>query len=421
MPKLHAIPRRDVVALLGAAGMSAAGAPLQEAGSVPGPPPDLPRSLDFPRADTGSLYADAEQLGRRHGFPSSFLGTRWRNAAEYQREGRALVLAALGGSPPAVAPRADVVARQDLGDYIREKIVFSTTPELRVPGYLHIPKGRVGKLPTIIDLHSHGGMFLFGKEKVIDFGENHPAMVAYHKANYEGRPTATELAKRGYVVMTIDAFGFGERRILLEEDREAGWERGVYSIEDVDRLNRKCRAKESTIVKTLAYAGYTWPGVVAWDDIRTIDYLLTRPEVDPAHIGCVGVSMGGWRSLILAGLDSRIRAAVVVGFMSTARPMIQRHMDTHSFVHFIPGIHAQLDLPDIVGLRVPLPLLVQQCRQDGLFPLQGMEESVEKLEAIYRKAGRAAAFEGRFYDQKHIFNVEMQNDAFAWLDRHLKV
>lgn len=420
MPSMNAIRRREALGLLGAAGATAAARPLQEADTLQGPPPDLPRTLDALRADTGSLFADATRLAQRQGFPASFLGTRWRNAAEYQREGRALVLAALGGAPPPTPVNADVVARQDMGSYIREKVVFSTTPELRVPAYLHIPKERQGRLPAIVDLHSHGGMFLFGKEKVIDFGVNHPAMVTYHKANYEGRPTATELVKRGYVVMTIDAFGFGERRILLEEDKAAGWERGAYSVEDVDRLNRKCRAKESTIVKTLAYAGYTWPGVIAWDDMRTVDFLQTRAEVDPARIGCVGVSMGGWRSLILAGLDSRIRAAVVVGFMSTARPMMERHMDTHSFVHFIPGIHAQLDLPDIVGLRTPLPLLVQQCRQDGLFPLAGMEESVEKLKAIYAKAGRPEAFEGRFYDQKHIFNVEMQNEAFAWLDRHLK-
>jgi len=109
-----------------------------------------------------------------------------------------------------------------------------------------------------------------------------------------------------------------------------------------------------------------------------------------------------------------------VGFMSAVRPMMARHMDTHSFVHFIPGIHAHLALPDIVALRAPLPLMVMQCRRDALFPLKGMEEALEKIAAIYRKAGKPDAFAGRFYDQRHIFNVEMQNDAFRWFDRHLK-
>jgi hypothetical protein len=263
-------------------------------------------------------------------------------------------------------------------------------------------------------------MFIFGKEKVIDFGNNHPAMVEYHQANYAGRPTATALVRRGYVVITIDAFMFGERRILMDVDIPAGWDRAKYTVEDVRRLNQKCRGKESTIVKSLICAGLTWEGIVAWDDMRTVDYLVTRPEVDPKRIGCVGVSMGGYRSLFLAGLDDRIQVASVVGFMSTVKPMIRKHVDTHSFVHFVPALHRSLDFPDVVALRVPRPLMVQQCRQDGLFPLAGMEESLQKLAAIYRKAGAADRFTGRFYDRPHIFDVPMQEDAFAFFDKHLK-
>lgn len=383
------------------------------------PPPDGGRELAAAGSDTGTLFADLERLSPQGEFPSSFLSGRWRSVEEYRREGRRMLLAALAATPAPVAPNAEVLSREDLDGFTREKVIFSTRPEFRVPAYVHVPKGRRGRLPAIVDLHSHGGMFVFGKEKVIDFGDNHPAMSDYHRVNYAGRPTATALARRGYVVITIDAFAFGERRILMDEDRAAGWDRSKYTVQDVQRLNAKCRAKESTIVKTLAYAGMTWPGIVAWDDIRTVDYLASRPEVDPARIGCVGVSMGGYRSLLLAGLDERIAAAVVTGFMSTVRPMMRRHMDTHSFVHFIPGIHRELDLPDIVALRAPKPLLVQQCRRDGLFPLQGMEQSVEKLRRVYAKAGASTAFAGQFYDVPHIFNIEMQDAAFAWLDRQL--
>jgi dienelactone hydrolase len=245
-------------------------------------------------------------------------------------------------------------------------------------------------------------------------------MTEYHKVNYAGRPTATELARRGYVVITIDAFPFGERRLMMDQDLGRGWDRSRYSLEDVTALNAKCRAKESTIVKSLTYAGMTWPGITAWDDMRTVDYLCTRPEVDRKRIGCVGVSFGGWRSLFLAGLDDRIAAACVVGFMSTVKPMIRRHMDTHSFVHFVASLHRRLDLPDVVALRAPKPLLVLQCRRDGLFPLEGMEASVEKLQAIYRKAGAAKQFEGRFFDVPHIFDRPMQEVAFDWFDRNLR-
>ncbi len=379
-------------------------------------PLDSERVLRPAGADSGSLFPDIERLAGTGEFSGSFLSGKFKNVDEYRREGRRVMLESLAYRPKPVAPRAEVVDRQDLGEFIREKVLFSTTPEFRVPAYVHIPKNRKGRMPAIVDLHSHGGMFIYGKEKVIDFGVNHPSLVEYHKANYEGRPTATQLVRRGYVVITIDAFPFGERRVMLDEDAKYGWERSKYSVEDLKYLNGKCRTKESTIVKSLAYAGVTWPGLVVWDDMRTVDYLVSRPEVDAKRIGCVGVSLGGYRSLLLAGMDDRIAAGCVVGFMSTVRPMIRKHMDTHSFVHFIPGVHARLDLPDVVALRAPKPLFVLQCRKDGLFPLAGMEESVKKLEAIYAKAGAGSAFKSKFYDEKHIFNIAMQEEAFGWLD-----
>lgn len=412
--------RRSVLPLIGAATLATPHGMSQSPVVALGSAPDQPRALDGPVADTGTMFPDIVRLSKRQDFTHSFLGSKYRDIAAYRQGARSVMLDALGMAPPKVAPRAEVVHKQDLGTFTREKILFSTTPEFRVPAYLHMPKERKGKIPAIVDLHSHGGMFIFGKEKVIDFGQNHPAMVRYHKENYEGRPTATELVKRGYAVITIDAFGFGERRILMEDDKASGWDRAKYTVEDVDRLNRRCRTRESTIVKTLSYAGYTWPGVIAWDDMRTVDYLASRPEVDASRIGCVGVSLGGYRSLMLAGLEDRVRAAVVVGFMSTVHPMMERHIDTHSFIHFIPRVHESLDLPDIVAMRAPLPLFVQQCRQDGLFPLKGMEQAVEKIAAIYKKAGSSQTFKSQFYEQKHIFNVEMQNDAFAWLDQQLK-
>jgi dienelactone hydrolase len=421
------ISRRKALGVLGCAASASAaaressaakGSPV--AAQAGGSPPDQPRTLTPDSSDTGSLYPGIERLAERGGFSASFLGDRWPSLEEYRTEGRKILLRALGYNPPPVDPRPEVVSRVDLGGVIREKVLFSTTPEFRVPAYVHVPKNRSGRLPAVVDLHSHGGMYVFGKEKVIDFGVNHPAMVEYQKENYAGRPTATELARRGYVVITIDAFPFGERRLMMDEDLKYGWERSKYTLQDVRMLNAKCREKESAVVKSLTYAGATWPGVVAWDDMRTVDYLATRPEVDPARIGCCGVSMGGWRSLLLSGLDDRITAGCVAGFMSTVRPMIRRHMETHSFVHFIPGLHEYLDLPDVVALRAPKPLLVLQCKRDELFPLEGMQDAVRKIAAVYSKGGAPDAFTGKFYDVPHRFDVPMQEDAFGWFDKHLK-
>ena len=411
--------RREFLTTMGAAVIADA-LPETDPAAAGRMPPDLPRELRPNGADLGTLFPEVARLTDRQPYDHSFLTGRFATLAEWKAAGREKVLEGVCYRPEPVDPQPEVVERVDCGAYVREKLLFSTSPHLRVPAYVLIPKGLRGRAPAIVDLHSHGGMFLFGKEKVVDFGENHPAMVEYHVQNYDGRPTATELARRGYVVIIIDALGFGERRILTDRDLEVGWDRTRYSLEEVRRLNQINRAKESTLAKSLVLAGFTWPGVVFWDDMRTVDYLVTRPEVDPGRLGCVGISMGGYRSLFLAGLDERIRAACVVGFMSTVRPMIRAHVDTHSNVHFVPALHAHLDWTDVVGMHAPQPLLVQQCSQDRLFPADGMRESLVEIRKIYQKAGAADQFMGRFYDAPHRFTRAMQEDAFAWFDAQLK-
>lgn len=377
-----------------------------------------------PPADLGSRFAEVEALANQNRYRLSFLGERFGSQAAFEAEARKSVFDALLYHPEPVAPQAEVLETVDCGNYVRRRITFRTTPNFRVPAYVLVPKNLKGPAPGIVDLHSHGGMFLFGKEKVVDLDaggtRNHPAMGPYHRENYESRPTATALAERGYVVISIDAFGFGERRIVLDRDLPKAADRDSMSVDEVLRYSRICAAKESTIVKSLTLAGATWPGVVFWDDIRTVDYLSGLPEVDPKRIGCLGVSMGGYRSLYLAALDPRIRAACVAGFMSTAKPMLRAHIDTHSFVHFLPALHRDLDFPDVATLAAPRALMVLQCSRDGLFPIEGMRESVTRIAAGYRKAGVADHFLGKFYDHPHIFSLNMQNEAFAWLDRHLR-
>jgi dienelactone hydrolase len=385
-----------------------------------GMPADIPRELAPTQADLGTLYADLNRLAGDAPFPLSYLNDRFRDHAAYRAEAKAKVLDVLLHRPAPVEPRAEVIERVELDDHIREKVVFSTTPQFRVPAYVLIPKNLTGRAPAIVDLHSHGGMFLFGKEKVIDFGRNHPAMTTYHEANYDGRPTATALVRRGYVVITIDAFYFGERRLMLDADRERGWDRTRYTVDDVRALNLVCRGNEGTLAKSMVFAGATWPGVVAWDDMRTVDYLVTRPEVDPRKIGCLGISMGGYRTMYLAALDDRIQAACVAGFMSTIRPMLRSHVDRHSWVHYLPELHRHLDWPDLAALAAPRALMVLQCSQDRLFPMAGMRESIEKIGAVYAKANVRDRFAGRFHDVPHKFTRAMQDEAFDWLDRHLR-
>ena len=166
---------------------------------------DPTRPLQPSTADLGTNFAAVEQIAAAC-QPSVFpIGTEIAFNPAFRAAARARVREVLSYEPPHVDFKPEVVERVDCGDFWRERVLISTTPWFRIPVYVLVPKDLKTPAPAIVDLHSHGGMFLFGKEKVIDFGTNHPAMTKYHQQNYDGRPTATALVRRGYVVISIDA------------------------------------------------------------------------------------------------------------------------------------------------------------------------------------------------------------------------
>ena len=95
---------------------------------------------------------------------------------------------------------------------------------------------------------------------------------------------------------------------------------------DIRAFNQRASQDESLVGRSLFTAGITWPGVIVWDDIRALDYLASRPEVDANRLGCVGLSVGGYRSYLLAALDERIKAAVDVGWMTSFGAQIKQHV-----------------------------------------------------------------------------------------------
>jgi dienelactone hydrolase len=371
-------------------------------------------------ADIGTLYSQIKFLADRCEYPLSFLNREYADPREYRVTIQHKVLELLHYDASSVDPEAEIVDRWETEHFVQEKILFNTTPWFRVPAYVLIPKGFEGKRPAIVDLHCHAGAFAYGKEKVMPVRNPHPALVELVKQNYEGRSTSAELARRGYVVISIDRFYFGERRTLFDDMNSLGMDLSKYTVDQIRQLNRRAGQGESTLARALFWAGTTWHGIAHWDDMRTVDYLVSRHEVDAARIGCMGISMGSDRANYLCALDDRIQCAVSVGWVSTLRPLIKAHINTHSFSHFLPGLTRFMDLPDMLGAFVPKPLMVLQCAQDGLYTLAGMEEANEKLRKIYDKAGVADKFAGKFFDMTHRFTIEMQEEAFRWFDRYLK-
>jgi dienelactone hydrolase len=364
----------------------------------------------------GNLYAFVQKQADRSPLELSFLHDRFKQLTPWQKTARARVLECLCYSPAPVSPAPEIVRRTDRGDYVEEYLTFQTTPDLRVPGYVLIPKKATLPAPGIVVLHCHGGAYVWGKEKVVAVENEHPALSEYKNGLYEGASIATELVRRGYVVITIDMFYWGERRMLLEGDPPAFGEPQRMTSDEVTAFNRRSSQSEQLVARTLMTAGITWPGIVLWDDLRTLDYLASRPEVDRRRLGCVGLSVGGYRSFLLAALDDRIKAAVDVGWMTSYASNIRWHvLNTVGFTFHIPGLYRYLDLPDLAALIAPRSVFVMNGSKDALFPRDGVDKAFQKIEACFRKAGVPDRQRCRWYEVPHQFNRGMQAEAWDWL------
>lgn len=370
-------------------------------------------------SDVGSLFPFIQSQAVKGEFPLSFLNARFRSLRSWKKAARGKLLDLLHYAPAKVDPSAETVERVECGDYIREKVWFNTTPDVRVPSYVLVPKNAPKPAPAIVALHDHGGFYLWGKEKILEMPGEHPVLTEFKKHYYGEHSIATELVRQGYVVVVIDMFYWGERRMLQDDDPE-DWRTRPASLtaERIRAFNARAGQNEQLVGRTIGAAGFTWAGVVFWDDVRTVDYLITRPDVDPKRIGCVGLSVGGLRSCHLAALDERIRAAVVVGWMTSFPWQLKKHVrNTIGHTKLVPGLYQHLDYPDVASLAMPTPLLVINGSKDGLFQQDGVRASFEKLLACYTKAGVPERVRTRLYDTPHEFNTEMQAEAWAWLKR----
>ncbi|HVR72361.1 MAG TPA: alpha/beta hydrolase family protein [Vicinamibacteria bacterium] len=369
----------------------------------------------------GSLFPFVESQAVAGELPLSFLRPEFDDLAAWKRQARGRLLELLHYAPDRTDLRAETVERVDRGGYVQEKVYFNTTPDIRVPACVLLPKNARGRAPALVALHDHGGFYLWGKEKLVESDGEHAVLTKFKQQYYGGRSIASELARAGYVVVVIDMFYWGERRMLLADDPPDWRERPpALTAERIAAFNRRASENEQLLARTIYAAGFTWAGVMYWDDIRTVDYLASRPEVDPARIGCLGLSMGGLRTIHLAALDDRIKAAVAVGWMTSFPPQLERHVrNTIGFTKLVPGLYRHLDYPDVASLAAPTPLLVINGSQDALFAPAGVQASFEKLAACYLKAGAPDNVKTRLYDAPHEFNLEMQAEAWAWLAKHL--
>ena len=367
----------------------------------------------------GSLYPFIKTQQQKTRQSLSFLHRQPKDLEGWKAEGRAKILALMSYRPEAVTPRPRVLDRVDRGDYILERLTFGTTPDLEVPGYFFIPKRAKFPVPAVVALHDHGGFYYWGKEKLVETEGEHPMLAAYRQEYYDGVSFPATLAQRGYAVIVIDMFYHGERRLVLDEDLEnhANDRSKVEAEETIKKINQRAGNSEAVVLRNILHSGFTWGGVLAWDDIRTLDYLQTRPEVDPNRIACAGLSMGGWRTVFLTALDPRIKAACVVGWMTSFLHLIPHHEIYTVPSAMIPGLLDYLDYPDIATLAMPRPLLVVHGNQDTLFPREGVMAAIDTLRKSYQAIGQPEHFNTLIFDGPHKFPLAAQRKMMDWFDR----
>jgi len=405
----------------GAVAGAAAGCWADESQSAGSP---LPMSQSTPHASLGSHWANVfEKLSARCRPKMSFLSDEYSDPQAWADKARATLLADLHYAPPACDPNPHILDRIDCGSYNRERIDINTTPDIRVSTYMLVPKDLKGPAPALVALHDHGGFYFWGKEKLVHVEPEHPELTKYKKTLYEGRRIADELARLGFVVIVPDAMHWGERGLYLDDDPERIKQRKLTDVtaNDIQAYNARSWQHEELIGRTALTCGVTWPGILIWDDMRATDYLLTRPEVDPQRVGCIGLSLGCVRSIYLGALHKAVRAAVAVCWMAKYQQMAKYNVfNGIGYTKLVPGLYGDLDWPDLAGLHWPGALMTINGLKDTLYPVEAGKEAVARIEKIFAKMGCPEKYEGLFFDSPHEFNIAMQQKAFDWLSRQLQ-
>ena len=201
--------------------------------------------------------------------------------------------------------------------------------------------------------------------------------------------------RNGYVCLVLDTLQMGE----IE-----GIHHGTYRY---DMWWWLCR-------------GYTPAGVEAWNCIRALDYLQTRPEVDPQRMGVTGRSGGGAYSWWIAALDDRIQVAVpVAGITNLRNHVVDGCVEGHCDCMFMMNTY-RWDYPLVAALVAPRPLLISNTDRDSIFPLDGVVRTFEQTRRIYALLDATEQLGLNISPGPHQDTQQLRVHAFGWFNRHLK-
>jgi len=339
------------------------------------PVPDTARGdrmlADYFRAETAAItgrsLADVKTLAE------------WTSRREQYR-GQLQEMLGLSPMPERTDLRASVAGRVDHPQFTVENVQFQSRPGLYVTGNLYLPKGQAKPAPAVLYVCGHGNV----KKDGVSYGSK--SFYQHHGA---------WLARNGYVCLTIDTLQLGE----IE-----GVHHGTH------RENRWWWLAR----------GYTPAGVEAWNSIRALDYLQSRPEVDASRLGVTGRSGGGAYSWWVAALDERVRVAVpVAGITDLENHVVDGVVEGHCDCMFMVNTY-RWDYAQVAALVAPRPLLLSNTDKDTIFPLEGVVRVHRDVRRIYSLYGATDRLGLLITEGPHKDTQELQVPALHWLNRYLK-
>jgi pimeloyl-ACP methyl ester carboxylesterase len=302
-----------------------------------------------------------------------------------QAEIREKLLQMIGGLPAEKTElHAKITGTIRMNGYSIEKVIFESLPGVYVTALVYAPEDRAEKHPAVLVPAGHA---------------------TNGKIHYQG--LSQRLVQRGYVVIAWDPVGQGERSQFW--DSKTG----------KSRYNLVCG--EHAVLGNLAYlAGANLARWEIWDGMRAVDYLLTRPDVDPERISITGTSGGGTQTALIGALDPRIKVIVPSCYISSLPMRMANRIfvdpDSDPEQDLYGMISNAVDHAGLLLLMYPRPAMVASAVLD-FFPIEGARKSFREVQRTYEKFGkgdRVAMAEGY---HKHEYSAQNQGAALDFLDR----
>lgn len=275
---------------------------------------------------------------------------------------------------------ARITGRLERDGYVVEKILFESRPDFLVSANLYLPDNAVYPCPAILNVIGHSPT---------------------GKARDKVQKRSIAQARKGFVVLTLDCLGQGER--LPPAYRHLGPAPGhTHNI----------LGRQAFICGTHLF------NLMVWDAVRAVDYLISRPEVDPENICVTGCSGGGMMSTYLLPFEPRIKVAVPACNPNTWSHRVHAGLATDSEQVFFGAFSAGIDpRGDPLFVHVPGPLMINATSEDNLNPPFGVWELSTWLYKSYAAHGAHEKFTTTMVRAPHGYNLEQRELAYSWMLR----